>query len=798
MELVEGRPLSDALREGKLDRKAALRILEKVARGVAAAHDKGVVHRDLKPSNILIPRSGEPKVADFGLAHLVDSTAELTRTGSSLGTPLYMSPEQVEGRSKEITPRTDVYSLGAILYEILTGRPPHSGETIMEIYGKILREDPPEPKRLDPKIPDELQWVALKALEKDPGRRYPTAHAFADDLARHLAGEPVLARPVGTVTRLYRQARRSAAVRALAVALAVGIVALLAVTVAGREKSRRLESEQEKRILLLRDHARLSLDAALKVRRAGSNAAMKDFLPSLEATYRQALESAPEAAEVEYLMGRMHRALLDDAKALDFQERALRKDPEYAPALYERAVLRANRYGSGLTQAVAKARRLPPGPVRAPEVRDVPLPDPDDVERTQEELLAVREGILRDCTVLEGILARRPESVRHVGEAQILTVKGILAFYRLEWTEARQLLEEAVRKDPKLEEAWAALCETVYRDANAKARRTADVEAAVRFYDGAERLHDQAIANDLGFVPHRIARADTRRHRAFILMGRGRDPLPAFDSAEADLTAAIQLNADFADAWLLRASVRMIKAVALLDRMKDATKEIEAAAEDLRTATARWGDRPAVWILQGQACNERARWRRLRREDPLPEYAAADQAFRRAVELDPLAMQASSQWGQTKMERGEYRSRSGADPLPDYAEAEKDFTEVIRASRLTAEPWLKRAQVRMMRGMVRLKRGEAPLDDFSQADEDFSEALRLSPAAARVWAERASARIQIARLRERSRETAPAAREAYAAAEADFGRGFELNPSLDANFAAEWQEAKKKLEELKP
>ena len=129
MELVEGRPLNEALREGTLDRKASLRILEKVARGVAAAHDKGVIHRDLKPSNILIPPSGEPKVADFGLAHVVDSTAELTRTGSSLGTPLYMSPEQVEGRSKEITPRTDVYSLGAILYEVLTGRPPHGGET---------------------------------------------------------------------------------------------------------------------------------------------------------------------------------------------------------------------------------------------------------------------------------------------------------------------------------------------------------------------------------------------------------------------------------------------------------------------------------------------------------------------------------------------------------------------------------------------------------------------------------------------------------------------------------------------
>src|SRR5438128_6105290 len=165
MELVEGRPLIEVLRERKHDLKTLLGLLEKAARGVAAAHQKGIVHRDLKPSNILVTVSGEPKVADFGLAHLVDSTAQLTKTGSSLGTPLYMSPEQVQGRSQEITPRTDVYSLGAILYEMLANRPPHTGETMMEIYGKIVHDDPLAPRSIDPKLPEEIQTVALKALE---------------------------------------------------------------------------------------------------------------------------------------------------------------------------------------------------------------------------------------------------------------------------------------------------------------------------------------------------------------------------------------------------------------------------------------------------------------------------------------------------------------------------------------------------------------------------------------------------------------------------------------------------------
>jgi serine/threonine protein kinase len=195
MELVDGRPLSEILKQRPTDLKALLRILEKAARGVAAAHDKGIVHRDLKPSNILVSEGGDAKVADFGLAHLLDSPSHLTKTGSSLGTPLYMSPEQVEGRARDISPRTDVYSLGAILYEIVTGHVPHEGETMMEIYGRIVNDDPKPPSSWNPSAPQDLQTVALKALEKDPQRRYANAQDFANDLAHWLAGEPVLARP---------------------------------------------------------------------------------------------------------------------------------------------------------------------------------------------------------------------------------------------------------------------------------------------------------------------------------------------------------------------------------------------------------------------------------------------------------------------------------------------------------------------------------------------------------------------------------------------------------------------------
>jgi tRNA A-37 threonylcarbamoyl transferase component Bud32 len=211
MELVEGRPLDRWLKEPQGN---PLALLEKAARGVAAAHERGVVHRDLKPANILVTAAGEPKVGDFGLAHVVETRTELTRTGTTLGTPLYMAPEQVEARSGEISPRTDVYALGAILYEMLAGQPPHVGTSLADLYARIVRQDPAPPRA----AAIDAQTIALKALEKEPARRYADAREFADDLARHLRGEPILARPVGAWGRLIRRCRRNPRATALAVA----------------------------------------------------------------------------------------------------------------------------------------------------------------------------------------------------------------------------------------------------------------------------------------------------------------------------------------------------------------------------------------------------------------------------------------------------------------------------------------------------------------------------------------------------------------------------------------------------
>jgi predicted Ser/Thr protein kinase len=226
LEYVEGGSLADRLHGQPLPPREAVRLVEQVARGVQAVHEKGVVHRDLKPGNVLLTADGMPKVADFGLAKRLDASEGLSATGDTLGTPSYMPPEQAAGRTHEAGAVADVYALGAILYECLTGRPPFHGRTRAETLQHVLHEEPQPPRCLNPKTPRDLETVCLKCLEKRPESRYATAQDLADDLRRFLHSEPVLARRVTAVRRAVRWVCQRAALTLLSLALTASLIGL--------------------------------------------------------------------------------------------------------------------------------------------------------------------------------------------------------------------------------------------------------------------------------------------------------------------------------------------------------------------------------------------------------------------------------------------------------------------------------------------------------------------------------------------------------------------------------------------
>ncbi len=388
MELVQGASLMVCLREGQFDLPGRVRILEKVCRGVQAAHEQGIVHRDLKPANILVTPEGEPKVADFGVAHIRGPDTNLTRSGDLVGTPAYMSPEQVRGDTRLIGPESDVYALGVILYELITGTVAFSGGTPIELYGKIVSEEPLAPRKVRGEIAPDLETICLKAMEKDLSRRYRSAGDLSDDLARYLAGDPIQARPPSITYRVRKAAvKRKAFLIPVAGAVVVlaGVLGFLVPRLQeARERKARAEEqaaeaerrarEEAKRVAAGRaalDEARPFLDEGRRVlnridrEMVNPDADRKVITPLMlraEDNFRKALEIVPGYAEALLEMGRL--SLLDPVMSVDavgWFSRAIRNDPKLVTAYIERALVRLETYCRHRFDALGNPQPMSPG-----------------------------------------------------------------------------------------------------------------------------------------------------------------------------------------------------------------------------------------------------------------------------------------------------------------------------------------------------------------------------------------------------------------------------------------------------
>jgi hypothetical protein len=294
MEFVDGGSLDRKLNGTPLPPYNAARWLELLARAVHAAHVRGIVHRDLKPANILLSISREPpasahsafaggsrlnqadpKITDFGLAKRLGVDSGQSRSGILMGTPSYMAPEQAAGKRKEIGPAADVYALGGVLYEMLTGRPPFRGATALDTAEQVRRHEPVSPRRLQPTVPHDLQTICLKCLRKDPARRYQSAVALADDLRRFREGKPIAARPVTQAERSVKWVRRNPVVAALvSTVLFVLATGIAASWLAGRQALDALRQEEHAR----RNRAGALVQALLKA----NPQAVPEILRSLE------------------------------------------------------------------------------------------------------------------------------------------------------------------------------------------------------------------------------------------------------------------------------------------------------------------------------------------------------------------------------------------------------------------------------------------------------------------------------------------------------------------------------------
>jgi WD40 repeat protein/tRNA A-37 threonylcarbamoyl transferase component Bud32 len=302
MEYIAGQTLAERIATNPLAPRQAAECMKRIAEAVQYAHEQGVLHRDLKPSNVVVDSNLEPRVMDFGLARLVEQESEMTLTGMALGSPSYMAPEQAAGRTREISATSDVYALGAILYEALTGRPPFQADTSVETMRQVIENEPVPPRLLNARVPQDLSTITLKCLEKAQAHRYPTAKALAAELARYLDGEPILARPISAGARAWRWCRRKPA---LAVSLGAAVGLLLVVAIGSPIAFFRIDNERQ-RVEAARVREAASRQQAELAERQTRQQLYAALLEQAHATVRsgelgqrvQALEAVRRAGEI--------------------------------------------------------------------------------------------------------------------------------------------------------------------------------------------------------------------------------------------------------------------------------------------------------------------------------------------------------------------------------------------------------------------------------------------------------------------------------------------------------------------
>ncbi|MCY1040102.1 protein kinase [Corallococcus sp. bb12-1] len=708
MQLVEGEHLDRAARALSLPEK--IRVMKEAAEAVHEAHRLGVIHRDLKPSNILVTQAADgrrtPILLDFGLAYEAGLGHGLTATGEVMGTPAYMSPEQARGDLRAIDRRSDVYSLGATLHELLTGSPPFTGATPLETLRRVLHEEPAPLRARVPHLDAELETLCLKCLAKEPGQRYASARALAEDLGRYLDGVPILGRRPGLANRLKRVARRHRALVAVSSMSLVGMLLLAGFGARSWLAERELQARTAARVRLAEQLGQQVQEFEWFVR-AFQTLPLHDTRPEQQRVRERLAALAAQRHDlgvqgdglVQLALGRGLLAMREFEQAHQALTRARDAGVDTPGLHYALGRVLGERYHLALEDA----RRSGGAAWVAERQRGLEQawlgPALQSLERS------------RGLTL---------ESPRYL--------EGLIAFYRQDLAAAERAALEAVAQAPWLPEARKLAGDVAYARAmdllergDYPLARTGLLEAVGRYEQAVEVGRSDARGYEaLAEAWLQVSELDRRE---------GRSRSASLGRAEAAADQARVADPD-------RASVHTRKAQVLMNQYRRVNFQREPDARDAKTLLAQWlhAARRAVEldprdVLAHDSLGYAFFMQGLRQardqEAPEASWEEASRWLSRAIELQPRYPWALNDLGLVHRWRGNYQREHGQDPMPAYARAEQSLREAVRADPKYLFAHSNLTELYAAMASYRQARGQSPEEELRRARESGAAALAL-------------------------------------------------------------------------